>query len=269
MKKMRDRFFIKIRYLCIILVISFGMIAFIVSCGGGGGDGGSGINTTPLTPTFDATGTWSITDTTTSDNLGTYLGEISYPTYTITQTGTDFSMDTDDVGSMDDGTVSGSKYTFSKIYDYQVPQTGEWGTVTIEGTFTLTSESNLKGSYSLEWVGSYTHTMGHSIVGIKTCADIAGYWEGTYSENYCEGGIYDGNHSVTFRNDCSVTVGIESMGDFEGTATLYNQTVIITLPGLPACGIYTLTGTVNGNQITGTISSTGGSSGTFNFNKVN
>jgi len=104
-----------------------------------------------------------------------------------------------------------------------------------------------------------------------TCADIAGYWEGKYSENYCQGGgPTNANHSANFRSDCSVTLTIPLLGgSFPGTFALFDHTIVINVDiGYDPCGTYTLTGTVDGNRIDGTISSTGGSSGTFDFNKI-
>ena len=105
-----------------------------------------------------------------------------------------------------------------------------------------------------------------------TCADIAGYWVGKYSENYCTGGgPSNADHSATFNSDCSVSVYVSLLGkSLMGTFSLSDHTIIITLPNADAtCGTYILTGTVDGNHMEGTISSTGGSSGTFYFDKTN
>lgn len=51
MKKMRNGFFINLRYICIILAIAFGLIAF-VDCGGGGGGGGGDSSPQPLLKAF-------------------------------------------------------------------------------------------------------------------------------------------------------------------------------------------------------------------------
>jgi len=105
-----------------------------------------------------------------------------------------------------------------------------------------------------------------------TCEDVAGYWVGKYSENYCTGGgPSNADHTATFNNDCSVSVYVYLLDrSLMGTFSLSDHTIIITLPDADAtCGTYILTGTVNGNRISGTISSTGGSSGTFYFDKSN
>jgi hypothetical protein len=103
-----------------------------------------------------------------------------------------------------------------------------------------------------------------------TCSDIAGYWEGKYSENYCGGqSVSNQNHSAIFRIDCSVTITLP-FASYNGTFELSDNTIIITLPNIdPLCGTYTLTATVDGNRMDGTISSTGGSTGTFYFKKTN
>ena len=105
-----------------------------------------------------------------------------------------------------------------------------------------------------------------------SCADVAGDWEGKYSENYCGGGgPSNASHSAVFKNDCSATVTVPLLGkSLMGTFSLSDHTIIITLPNADSqCGTYILTGTVDGNQIDGTISSTGGSSGTFYFDRIN
>ena len=105
-----------------------------------------------------------------------------------------------------------------------------------------------------------------------TCADIAGYWMGGYTEKYCGGGgVPNGSHSAVFKDDCSARVTVPLLGkSLMGTFSLSDHTIIITLPDADnLCGTYILTGTVDGNRMVGTISSTGGSSGTFYFNKIN
>jgi hypothetical protein len=73
-------------------------------------------------------------------------------------------MITGEHGSMDDGTVSGSEYTFTFSYYTQQYQAD----VTVEGVFTLTSETSLEGTYTLEAdAGKYIHILGRSIIGTK------------------------------------------------------------------------------------------------------
>lgn len=105
-----------------------------------------------------------------------------------------------------------------------------------------------------------------------TCADIAGYWEGKYSENYCTGGgPSNADHTGTFNSNCSVSVYVKLLDkSLTGTFSLSDHTINITLPDADeTCGTYILTGTVDGNHMEGTISSTGGSTGTFYFDKTN
>ena len=147
------------------ITVALFVIYVSMGCGGGGGGGGIVNNTSPITPTYDATGTWSITETTTYDNLDAgYLGQVTHDTYAITQTDTTFLMDTTNNGSEDDGTVSGSDYTYSMSY-----HDSEFDcNVTIDGVFALTSETTLEGDYTLEAdAGKYVHILGRSIVGTK------------------------------------------------------------------------------------------------------
>ena len=105
-----------------------------------------------------------------------------------------------------------------------------------------------------------------------TCADIAGYWVGKYSENYCKGGgPSNADHTGTFNSDCSVSVYVKLLNkSLMGTFSLSDHTIIITLPDADEnCGTYISTGTVDENHMEGTINSTGGSSGTFYFDKTN
>ena len=99
-----------------------------------------------------------------------------------------------------------------------------------------------------------------------TCDFIAGNWEGNYSEHYCGGGTVYDDFSIVIRNDCSFTQYM-SFGTFSGIWTISGNTITSTIdPG--ACGIYTQTATVSCNEMNGTISSTGGSSGTFYFKRT-
>ena len=94
-----------------------------------------------------------------------------------------------------------------------------------------------------------------------TCDFIAGNWRGNYAEHHCQGGNASGDYSMVIRNDCSFTQYM-SFGTFYGTWTISNNTITSTIdPG--GCGLYTLTATVSCNEMHGTISSTGGSSGTW------
>ena len=94
-----------------------------------------------------------------------------------------------------------------------------------------------------------------------TCDFIAGNWAATYTEYYCGGGTVHGGFSMVIRNDCSFTQYM-SFGTFSGIWTISGNTITSTIdPG--ACGIYTQTATVSCNEMNGTISSTGGSSGTL------
>ena len=99
-----------------------------------------------------------------------------------------------------------------------------------------------------------------------TCDFIAGNWEGNYTEHYCGGGTVYDDFSIVIRNDCSFTQYM-SFGTFSGIWTISGNTITSTIdPG--ACGIYTQTATVSCNEMNGTISSTGGSSGTFYFKRT-
>jgi hypothetical protein len=102
-----------------------------------------------------------------------------------------------------------------------------------------------------------------------TCADITGNWIGNYTEHHCSGVTVHDNFSMVIRNDCSFTF-IFSFAQPSGTWTISNYTISSTIPdpGTGQCGLYTNTATVNGNEMSGTISSTKGSSGTFYFKKT-
>ena len=99
-----------------------------------------------------------------------------------------------------------------------------------------------------------------------TCDFIAGTWEVNYTESHCSGGGVTGVFSIVIRNDCSFTQYM-SFGTFYGTWTISGNTITSTIdPGV--CGLYTQTATVSCNEMHGTISSTGGSSGTLYFQRT-
>jgi len=99
-----------------------------------------------------------------------------------------------------------------------------------------------------------------------SCDFIAGNWVGNYTEYYCGGGTVYDDFSMVIGTDCSFTQYM-SFGTFYGTWTISGNTITSTIdPG--ACGLYTQTATVSCNEMHGTISSTGGSSGTFYFQRT-
>ena len=100
-----------------------------------------------------------------------------------------------------------------------------------------------------------------------SCTDIAGNWAGNYTEYHCSGVRVDDSFSMVIRNDCSFTRYFW-FATLSGTWTISNCTIRSTVdPG--SCGLYTEIATVSGDEMFGTISSTGGSSGTFYFQKTN
>ena len=99
-----------------------------------------------------------------------------------------------------------------------------------------------------------------------TCDFIAGDWECNYTEYHCGGATVNDKYSMVIRNDCSYTRYFW-FGTFYGTWTISNNTITTTIsPG--SCGTYTETATVSCNEMPGTFSSTGGSWGTFYFERT-
>ena len=109
MRKIRNGSFINLRYFSIILVIAFGLIT-VIGCSSS--DDGVVPPPPSPTPTFNATGTWSINATKMFDSDGESIGEVDQSTMTITQTNNSITIETDD-GDTLTGTVSGAIYTFS------------------------------------------------------------------------------------------------------------------------------------------------------------
>jgi hypothetical protein len=102
-----------------------------------------------------------------------------------------------------------------------------------------------------------------------TCSDIAGYWKGYYTEYHCSGIVVHEDFSMRIKNDCSFYFHFV-FGNVNGTWTISNYTISSTVdPGTGQCGLYTNIATVTGDEMDGTISSTGGSTGTFYFKKTN
>jgi hypothetical protein len=74
---------------------------------------------------------------------------------------------------------------------------------------------------------------------------------------------------MRIKNDCSFYFHFV-FGNVNGTWTISNYTISSTVdPGTGQCGLYTNIATVTGDEMDGTISSTGGSTGTFYFKKTN
>ena len=164
MKKEKIEIFKILRYICLSVILIFGLMT-IVGTGGGGG-GGDG-DDDPAPPSFNATGTWATEAIKMYDSDGESIGEIEQGTMTVTQTNNSITIETDD-GDTFTGTVSGAIYTFSgDLGEIQEPG-GQWGTATVEGTFELTSETSLFGDYTFEWTdGSHIHTEEWDFTGTK------------------------------------------------------------------------------------------------------
>jgi len=102
-----------------------------------------------------------------------------------------------------------------------------------------------------------------------TCADIAGAWDGGYTEHHCSGATVKDTLSMDINNDCSFTFDFGSKRA-HGIWTISNYTISSTIPDpWGNCGLYTNILTVDGDEMFGTISSTGGSTGTLYFDRIN
>jgi len=100
-----------------------------------------------------------------------------------------------------------------------------------------------------------------------TCADIAGYWEGSYTEHHCSGVRVDDTFSMRIRNDCSFTFYFGDVSP-SGKWVISNYTISAKIPDpYGNCGLYTNIATVDGDEMFGEITSTKGSTGTFYFNR--
>jgi hypothetical protein len=152
------------RYHFFIIPLSFLLIILLIGCSPSGGGGND--DNDDCTPIYDATGTWSTRDTKTYDSDNEPL-EDKQGTLTITQTGSNFSMETDEGDDLV-GTVCGAVYTFIGDFGLVQAPTGGWGNASVEGTMELTSEITFEGEYTFTWTdGTYTHTEEWEVTGAK------------------------------------------------------------------------------------------------------
>lgn len=100
-----------------------------------------------------------------------------------------------------------------------------------------------------------------------TCNFIAGDWEGNYTEYHCYGDTVKDEFSMVIRNDCSFTLYLW-FDTFYGIWTISGNTITSNPIDPGSCGLYTNTAIVSCNEMHGTISSTGGTSGTFYFKRT-
>jgi PKD repeat protein len=99
-----------------------------------------------------------------------------------------------------------------------------------------------------------------------TCDFIAGNWDFTETMRHCKGFIGGGDYSMVITNDCSYTT---PGGTLSGVWTISGHTISTTFDDpFGQCGLYTWIATVSCNEMYGTISSTGGSSGTLYFQRT-
>ncbi len=96
------------------------------------------------------------------------------------------------------------------------------------------------------------------------CADIAGRWEGTYSETYCDGVEYSGIWKATITPDCHISAVTDEGDWYEGTI---NDHVLKVTDNDDACGTLTLTGTVQPEGMNGTYYYSEGGNGSFSGSK--
>jgi len=99
-----------------------------------------------------------------------------------------------------------------------------------------------------------------------TCDFIAGNWDFTETMLHCHGFTGGGDYSMVIRNDCSYT---SPGGTISGVWTISGYTISTTFDDpFGQCGLYTWIATVSCNEMHGTLSSTGGSTGTLYFERT-
>jgi hypothetical protein len=245
-------------YSWIVAISLMAIMSF--SCGGGGG--GSTSEKSGPHP-FNASGTWKLSETKTydSENAGS-VGEVDQSIIEITETSNIITIVTEE-GDKLSGKISGSIYEFYGDLGQAEDPNGNMGTVTINGTFELRSETSLYGDYTVIWTdGVNEHTEMWDFTGAKQIQPI-GCGEGlplsftalNFPMTVVAGSTYDGtvayqgsfedianplmmgritftggfvtflNYSPPTTNNCILTFKAMIPNDLSGTGPIYFRLV--------------------------------------------
>jgi ribosomal protein L24E len=97
------------------------------------------------------------------------------------------------------------------------------------------------------------------------CSDIAGDWDGNWSETSCDNASYSGTWSGTVSSDCSFT-GTDNWDTVSGT--IDPSTLMLTATGISkdGCGTISVSGTFVSDSVSGGYTYSSGGNGTYSGN---
>lgn len=99
----------------------------------------------------------------------------------------------------------------------------------------------------------------------QDCSDIAGDWQGDWSETDCFGDAYAGDWTGVITSNCNFSGG-DTFGNIQGTIDPLTGILTASRRGTE-CGVLSLTGTFQDNSASGTWTYGSGGSGAFSGNK--
>jgi hypothetical protein len=99
----------------------------------------------------------------------------------------------------------------------------------------------------------------------QDCSDIAGDWQGTWSETDCFGDPYSGDWTAEITSSCNFTGG-SSFREISGPIDPLTGVLTVSYQS-DECGVVTLTGTFQSNSATGSWTYGSGGGGSFTGNK--
>jgi hypothetical protein len=120
--------------------------------------------------------------------------------------------------------------------------------------------------YEEDNIGQDIYSAGGQIQEPPNCNEIAGLWEGNWSETSCDGASYSGPWTGNVSNDCIFT-GTDNWDFVSGT--IDPSTMILTATGTSqdGCGFVNVTGTFTSNSVSGSYTYSVSGGGTFSGSK--
>ena len=99
----------------------------------------------------------------------------------------------------------------------------------------------------------------------QDCSDIAGDWQGTWSETDCFNEGFSGDWTAVITSSCNFAGG-DTFGNIQGTIDPLTGILTASLSGTE-CGIMSVTGTFQGTSASGSWTYSSGGGGSFTGNK--
>ena len=120
--------------------------------------------------------------------------------------------------------------------------------------------------YEEDNVGQDIYSAGGQIQEPSSCIEIAGQWEGNWSETSCDTFDYSGPWTGTVSNGC-IFIGTDNWDTISGTIDASSMMLTATGTSQDGCGSINVTGTFTSNSVTGSYTYSVSGGGNFSGSK--